>query len=351
MADVIFIERVGYGEIVLNRPNALNALNLEMAEQITEKLLAWQEQEEINSVVIKGAGGRAFCAGGDIRVMHAFGKSETLPASDSLQADFFRKEYGLNKLIHHYPKPYVAITDGITMGGGMGLSIHGDYRIGTDKTIMAMPETSIGFFPDVGGGYFLSRLKGEFGTFLGLTGMHITAGDAKYVGLLSHEIPSSKFENFFYDLERTLKEENLGEHMQALAQRYEAKSKSEMLEPNEELINRCFRFNSVEEIIAALMKEEGEDEEKDKFVQHVLTTLSTKSPMSLKVTLAQLRRAKNMDIDETFDMEFNLSQHFMTHPDFFEGVRALLIDKDRKPFWQPQQLEEISDDMVESFFN
>uniref|UniRef100_A0A668AGE5 3-hydroxyisobutyryl-CoA hydrolase n=1 Tax=Myripristis murdjan TaxID=586833 RepID=A0A668AGE5_9TELE len=301
------------GVITLNRPKVLNALNLPMIRHIYPQLKKWEKDDETDLVIIKGAGGKAFCAGGDIRAVTEAGK-----VGDPLAQDFFREEYILNHAIGTCKKPYIALIDGITMGGGVGLSVHGRFRVATEKTLFAMPETAIGLFPDVGGGYFLPRLEGKLGLFLALTGFRLKGRDVQRAGVASHFVEAQKLTS---DLQ--------GNHT--------------VLWPF--LPFRLFSSSSVEGILQNL-KADGSP-----FAKKQAETLSKMSPISLKITYKQLQAGASLSLQDVLVMEYRLSQACMRGCDFYEGVRALLIDKDQSPKWNPSSLEEISDQSVEECFS
>ncbi|XP_069716865.1 3-hydroxyisobutyryl-CoA hydrolase, mitochondrial isoform X2 [Phaenicophaeus curvirostris] len=312
-AEVVLEKRGGAGIIILNRPKALNALNLSMIHRIYPQIKTWEQDPETFLIIIKGTEGKAFCAGGDIRAITEAGK-----VGDRLAQDFFREEYTLNNAIGTCKKPYVALINGITMGGGVGLSVHGHFRVATEKTIFAMPETAIGLFPDVGGGYFLPRLSGKIGYYLALTGFRLKGRDVLKAGIATHFVESEKSK---LDQE---KEFVLDEHMKK--------------------INSLFSANSVEEIVKKL-KQDGSP-----FAIKQLETISKMSPTSLKITFRQLREGASMNLQDVLTMEYRLSQACMRGHDFYEGVRAVLIDKDQCPRWKPAALEEVSDEFVDDCF-
>uniref|UniRef100_A0A674MW63 3-hydroxyisobutyryl-CoA hydrolase n=1 Tax=Takifugu rubripes TaxID=31033 RepID=A0A674MW63_TAKRU len=310
----VLLEKVGCaGVITLNRPKFLNALTLNMTRQIYPQLKKWEDDQEAAIVIIRGAGGKAFCAGGDIRAVTEAGK-----AGDALSEDFFREEYILNNAIGAYKKPYIALIDGITMGGGVGLSVHGRFRVATEKTLFAMPETAIGLFPDVGGGYFLPRLQGKLGLFLALTGFRLKGRDVQRVGVATHFVESKHIP----DLEKELvdlKSPSAEDVSNVLrAQRHGPLPYLTHLYP-------CFTFIS--------------------------QTLSKMSPTSMKITFRQLQAGATLSLSEVLVMEYRLSQACMRGCDFYEGVRAVLIDKDQSPKWNPPTLEEVSHQMVEQSFS
>ncbi|XP_041120799.1 3-hydroxyisobutyryl-CoA hydrolase, mitochondrial [Polyodon spathula] len=339
----ILLERSGCaGVITLNRPKALNALNLSMIRQIYPQLKKWEKDPETSIVLIKGTGGKAFCAGGDIRAVTDAGK-----VGDRLSQDFFREEYILNNAIGTYQKPYVALIDGITMGGGVGLSVHGRFRVATEKTVFAMPETGIGLFPDVGGGYFLPRLQGKLGLFLALTGFRIKGRDVQQAGVASHFVDSEKLPSLEKDLVQLKTPSNTD--VADVLNLYQAQSKVDdgkpfILAEHMDQINRLFEASSVEDIMQKL------NEDGSSFAVKQLETLKKMSPTSLKITFRQLQDGASMSLQEVLVMEYRLSQACMRGHDFYEGVRAVLIDRDQSPKWKPGVLEEVTGDFVDGCF-
>ncbi|XP_069790777.1 3-hydroxyisobutyryl-CoA hydrolase, mitochondrial isoform X2 [Narcine bancroftii] len=328
------------GVITLNRPKALNALNLSMIRQIYPQLKKWEQDHETSLIVIKGAGEKAFCAGGDIRAVTEAGK-----VGDRLAEDFFQEEYVLNNAIGNCQIPYVALIDGIMMGGGVGLSVHGHFRVATEKTLFAMPETGIGLFPDVGGGYFLPRLEGKLGLFLALTGFRIKGRNVHEAGVATHFVKSEKIQALEKDLV-SLKSPSK-EDVADLLNSYHVKSKDDdkfVLAEHMDKINRLFKVNSVEEIIENL-KEDGSP-----FALQHLEILKKMSPTSLKITFQQLEEGARKNLSEVLIMEYRLSQACMRGHDFYEGVRAVLIDKDQNPKWKPATLEEVTEEYLSSCF-
>lgn len=338
--DVLFEARGGVGFITLNRPKALNALTLPMIRALGSQLAAWQEDTRIHAVVIRGAGERAFCAGGDVRAVWQAGKD-----GDPLTEVFFREEYRLNRLIHSFAKPYVALIDGITMGGGVGVSVHGSHRVVGDRTLLAMPEVGIGLFPDVGGTYFLPRLPGRLGLFLALTGWRLSAADAIFCGLATDYLPSERMAalaDAFAEVDWA------SDDAEALVDRAIARFKTEPaaseLAAHRDLIAQCFSARSVEAILAAL------DAAGDDWTAKVAAIIRKQSPTSLKVTYAQVEKGASLDFDAAMVQEYRLSQAFMAGRDFYEGIRALLVDKDNQPKWSPASLAEVTQSMVEDHF-
>jgi enoyl-CoA hydratase/carnithine racemase len=284
----------GVATVTLNRPAALNALSLGMLEGLRDWLDHWEHDDRVRKIVLRGAGDKAFCAGGDVRAMH-----DSIKAGGRMHEEFMRIEYALDFRIHTYPKPVVAMMDGIVMGGGMGIGQGCSVRIVGDRTRMAMPETIIGLFPDVGGSFFLSRVPGELGTYLGLVGPTIGAADAIYCGLADVNVGAER-------------EPELATLRGA--------------------IDRHFRHDSVDAIAASLEHESGEHAE---WAKATRDALAIRSPTLLAVTLEQLRRGRTMSLAECFRMELNLVHGAFAHGDLVEGVRAMIVEKDRKPRWKP----------------
>uniref|UniRef100_A0A3B5PZY6 3-hydroxyisobutyryl-CoA hydrolase n=1 Tax=Xiphophorus maculatus TaxID=8083 RepID=A0A3B5PZY6_XIPMA len=300
----VLLEKAGRAAVItMNRPKVLNALNLSMIRRIHPQLQKWESDPETDMVIIKAAGGKAFCAGGDIRAVTEAGK-----VGDSLAQDFFREEYMLNNSIGSYRKPYVAIIDGITMGGGVGLSVHGRFRVATEKTLFAMPETAIGLFPDVGGGYFLPRLRGKLGLFLALTGFRLKGRDVQRAGVATHFVESKKIP----ELEQRLVglKSPSDSDVSRLLESFQAQSdldsdKPFVLDKHTSDIDRMFGSSSVEGILQNL-KADGSD-----FAKKQAEILSRMSPTSLKVTFRQLQAGAAMSLQDVLVMEYRLSQACM----------------------------------------
>lgn len=343
MESLLLETRGPLGVVTLNRPKALNALNLEMIQALSPKLDAWARDEAIRAVVIRGAGPKAFCAGGDVRAVAASVGTESGEAAYSRQ--FFLGEYALNHRIHHFPKPFIALVDGICMGGGLGLSAHGSHRVVTEKLLLAMPETAIGLFPDVGGGWFLPRMPGEAGTYLGLTGRRCTAADAKWLGYASCVARSDALEDLVEALvSADWGSAEAGTVASKLLEGFAVDPGPSALESQRDTINRIFGAGSMRDIVSALQREENA------WSEETLSTLARHCPFSLKVTLRQLRLGRTLEYDEVAKLEYRLSQAMTSRPDFSEGIRAVLIDKDNAPRWIPSSLEEVSDEEVERCF-
>lgn len=334
------------GCISLNRPQALNALSLPMVRDLTACLLAWRDDERVLAVAVRGMSKHgafgAFCAGGDIRFFH-----HAALGGDPALEDFFTEEYTLNHLIHHYPKPTVAFMDGVVMGGGMGIAQGTRYRIVTERTRMAMPETAIGLFPDVGGGYFLSRCPGRVGEYLALTGEVIGATAALQYGLADATVESSGLEGLW----DTLIARDFADTAALTAWLDGALNiTATRVTHSTEEIDRYFGLPSLPEIVQAL-----QNDSQSSFAQQALTALRKSSPLMLSVTLEQIRRARRMTLADDLRMERDLVRHCFhlrrgAASETVEGIRALAIDKDHSPRWNPPQLEEVTPEMVQPFF-
>ncbi|WP_370665184.1 enoyl-CoA hydratase/isomerase family protein [Streptomyces sp. IBSBF 2507] len=319
--------------IILNRPKALNALTHAMVRRIDQALTTWERDPAVETVVITGAGERGLCAGGDIRAIH----DDARDGDGTASAAFWSDEYRLNARIAHYPKPYVAVMDGIVMGGGVGVSGHGSVRVVTERSRIAMPETGIGFVPDIGGTYLLALAPGELGTHLALTGAPAGAADALLCGLADHHVPSAALPALLDDLTRLPVREALARHVASPA--------GGVLAAQRAWIDDCYAADTVEAIIGRLLSH-GEPAAKE-----TAETLLTKSPTALKVTLASLRRARRLGpLEPVLDQEYRVSCACLTHPDLVEGIRAQVIDKDRAPRWSPGTLAEVADADVRAFF-
>jgi enoyl-CoA hydratase len=332
-SDVLLVREGHLARIVLNRPAALNALTLDMIRAIAPRLALWARDPAVATVAITGAGEKAFCAGGDVRGLY---DAKQRDPEAAILRDFFWNEYRLNRRIHRYPKPYVAILDGITMGGGVGLSVNGRVRVATDKTLFAMPETAIGLFPDVGGSHFLPRAPGALGAYLALTGQRLKAADMVYCGFATHYVPSPEVPALLGALAAEPAE-------QALARLHRDPGPAPLAE-HRAAIDRCFGHDTVEAILAALGAEGTE------WAAKTRAGLTKMSPTAMKVSLRALHRGRGLAFEDCMRMEFRLSQACMHGHDFFEGVRALLVDKDNAPRWQPATLGEVDEALVERHF-
>ena len=324
----------GLGRITLNRPKAIHALNKGMCDAMIAALLAWKDDPAVKSVLIDHAGERGFCAGGDIRMIAESG------AGDASEARaFFHAEYRLNHLLFEYPKPVTALVDGIVMGGGVGISEPAEVRIATERTTYAMPETGIGLFPDVGGGWFLPRLPGFAGTWLALTGARLKAADTVFLGIHTHYLPTDALEAFRAILAAD------PAHPADVADGLEADAGEPPIEAHLPAIDRLFGHDTLEEIFAAL-EADGSD-----WANAQLAILKTKSPQSMKVSLRQLRTgAKLGSFADNMAMEYRLGGRVVRTHDFQEGVRAVIVDKDNAPKWSPADIEGVTEQTLDALF-
>lgn len=338
-SDVLFSTEGQLGVMILNRPHALNALTLQMILGMQEQLLQWQADSAIKAVVIRAAEGAAFCAGGDVRWLYHAGKSGN---QESLS--FFWHEYRLNYFIHHFSKPYIALLDGITMGGGVGVSLHGSHPVVSERFVFAMPETSIGFFPDIGVSYLLNQCPGSLGVYLGLTGDRLGSDEACQAGIVKHQVPSARFSELYHALVAADLSGDADSTVENCLSQFAIKAAPHANDVYH-VIEACFSKPTVESILAALM------DRGDEWSLKTLARLNQKCPLSLKVTLAQLRQSKGLSLADCLKMDYVLVQHLMKHPDFYEGVRALLIDKDKTPHWQPPHIDLVTEERVASCFD
>jgi enoyl-CoA hydratase len=331
--SVLFHTSGRAAHITLNRPRALNALTHTMVRRIDEALTAWEREPGVETVVLTGAGERGLCAGGDIRAIH----DDARDGDGTASALFWRDEYHLNARIARCTKPYVAVMDGIVMGGGVGVSAHGSVRVVTERSRVAMPETGIGFVPDVGGTHLLARAPGELGTHLALTGAQIGAADALLCGLADHYVPTASLP----DLLDALADMPSGE---ALAGRVGTPPPG-VLAAQRAWIDTCYAAETVEEIVRRLLAQG------DPAAKEAAETLLAKSPTALKVTLASLRRARRLGtLESVLNQEYRVSCAALDTPDLVEGIRAQVVDKDRRPRWSPKTLTEVTEADVERFF-
>lgn len=335
--DVLLETRGALGRIRLNRPKAINSLSLPMILAVESALDRFESDPSIGLVLVTGEGERGLCAGGDIRVLYENGREKM---AESLA--FFRNEYRMNAHIARYPKPYAAIMDGITMGGGVGISAHGRVRIVTERTKMAMPETGIGFFPDVGGTWLLSRAPGEIGTFMGLTGEAFGGADAIYAGLADFYVPSETLADLIEALAALPAKVTAAEASETVKKF--AQTVPPPLAAHRKEIDRAFAFDRVEEIIAALRASATP------FAAETLKIMGRKCPRSMKVTLKLLRLARqDTTLEQSLQREFDAVHAVLASDDFYEGVRAAVVDKDRNPQWSPARLEDVTPAMVEAY--
>jgi enoyl-CoA hydratase/carnithine racemase len=338
--DIVFEVRGRLGLVTLNRPQALNAFTLDMYRRFDPVLRAWAADPTIAAVAVCGAGDRAFCAGGDIRAIYEAGRG--LGPDPSLTAAFFREEYQLIRRVHRYPKPYLALIDGITMGGGAGVSLNGRYRVATERTVLAMPETGIGLFPDVGATHFLNRCPGRIGRYMGLSGARLGAADALYCGLATHFVPRERLEALIAALAA-----GEGGDVAAVLAGLAGDPGAAAVAARQAAIDRAFAADAVEAILAALAAETGDDAD---WARQTRAELAGKSPTSQKIFLRQMILGQGFELEAALTLEYRMSQHVMAGHDFYEGVRALIIDRDQRPAWRPATLAEVDAATVDAYF-
>jgi len=336
--EVLFEQRGTIGLITLNRPKALNSLTHNMCVEIKRQLDEWKNKPSVQAVVVIGAGDKAFCAGGDVVKV-----TQSYKAGTTEWRDFFHDEYLMNITIAEFPKPYVSLVDGIAMGGGVGVSIPGDFWVATEKTMFAMPETGLGLFPDVGGGWFLPRLPGETGMYLALTGARIKAPDLYALGIASHVISSNNMNAVIHALSQT---EIKCEHcVRGVLDDFHKDPEPAPLALYFEEIDGIFAGVRVDEILHMLELDESE------WSQKQFKILASKSPTSLKLTFEQLRRGEALDnFRDNMRMEYRMVNRVMEGSDFYEGVRAILIDKDNTPVWSPNSLDRVKAEDISGYF-
>jgi enoyl-CoA hydratase/carnithine racemase len=342
-AEILFEVKDGLGVITLNRPKALNALTYGMILELERVIPGWEEDPAIKAVILRGAGDRAFCAGGD--VTNLYRESRDNPTG-TLRRDFFRDEYVVNRRIYRYSKPWISLINGINMGGGVGLSVHGSHLVASEKFLFAMPETTIGLFPDVGGGYFLTRHQGALGVFLALTSHRLKIADGVWAGIVDAYVPSAKMDELQAALGAAdLSGPDADRKVRAVIDAFKADPGPPTLPAMMVDIDRCFSAESVAEIQAKLEKQG------DEWASKQLASLRKLSPLAMAITLEQLKRCANRSFEDSMTIEYRMSQRCMQKGhDFFEGVRALLIDKDQKPKWNPPTIEGVTEALVEEHF-
>lgn len=336
--EVLTEARGALGLITLNRPKALNALSLGMIERIEAALARWAEDDKIGAVLIQGAGGKAFCAGGDVR---AIATTKT-PAMAPLHRLFFGAEYRLNYHIHTYRKPFIAVIDGITMGGGCGLSLHGSHIVATERTVLAMPETVLGLFPDVGATWFLNRLPGEMGVYLGLSGVRLGAADLVALGLATNYVPSGDIAELIDCLAAARPLDPLS--VDSLLAAHGRNPGPAVVAPRRQAVDRLFCGETVAEIVTRL------DLGEPPWAEEARTTIARASPTSLAITLHQLRSGRGLDLAEMLRIEYRLAVRCSEGHDFPEGVRAILVDKDNAPRWHPARIEAVDAASLDAYF-
>jgi enoyl-CoA hydratase len=342
--EVSFEVKGGVGLITLQRPKALNALTQGMCVAIDAALVVWAADPAVAMVVVRGSGDRAFCAGGDVRAVYEDGLARKRGESDgALLRGFFFDEYRMNRRIKTFPKPYIALIDRITMGGGVGLSVHGSHRIATERTVLAMPETGIGLFPDVGASYALPRMPGEIGLYLALTGARVMAGDVLKVGFATDLVTGDRLDDLVGELIAIAGDDARGA-IDAVLRNYAIPPGDGALLQHREVIDRCFAHDRIETILTALDADGGA------FATEAAAAIRTMSPTSVKATLSEMRRGRALGFDDCMIMEYRLTQTILAGHDFYEGIRAVLVDKDRNPKWNPATLNAVDDAAIAALF-
>jgi enoyl-CoA hydratase/carnithine racemase len=344
-APVLASVRNRVGHLTLNRPSALNTLDLPMVRLLCRHLWAWEQDPEIVAVTLRGAGEKAFCAGGDIRMLY-----DSYKAGDNQHELFLEEEYALDEYLHGYSKPVLALLDGFVLGGGMGLAQAASLRVITERTRMGMPEVGIGFFPDVGGSYFLPRLPGELGTYLGITGCQVRAADALYANLADYCLPSERLAELDACLDYLNWTSAPAEDLQdLLADMATERLAGAELKACRQAIDEYFALADVPAIRAALQREQRP--ELQDWAEQTVKLLDSRSPLAMATTLELLRRGRDLSLAECFALELHLDYQWFDKGDLMEGVRALIIDKDKCPRWNPPTLTELVPARVQAFFN
>jgi enoyl-CoA hydratase len=337
--DLLFERRGAAGLVVLNRPHALNAVTAAMVRTLAHKLDEWEADAAVTRIIVTAKGERAFSAGGDLRALYDLG----LAGQHQEQLAFFGDEYRLNARIKRFSKPYVSLIDGMVMGGGVGISVHGSHRIAGDKYVFAMPEVGIGFFPDVGGTWFLPRLPGRLGTFCALTGERLKSADAVAAGVATHRVASARFA----ELAEALCEDS---PVDAVIGAFADPSGQGPVLMHQSAIDRFFDHDTIEEILHALDTAAAGEGTDAAFAAQAAASMRTKCPTSLKIALAQMRAGSRSDFEECMRTEFRIVSRVVRGPDFYEGVRAVIVEKDQAPRWQPSSLREVSPGEVARYF-
>ncbi|TDV63409.1 enoyl-CoA hydratase/isomerase family protein [Pseudomonas sp. LP_7_YM] len=344
--DTVLCEvRNHIGHITLNRPQGLNAIDLRMVRQLQQQLDAWATDENVYAVVLRGAGDKAFCAGGDIRSLY-----DSFKHQQTHHQDFFVEEYALDLTLHHYRKPVVALMDGFVLGGGMGLAQGVDLRVVTERSRLAMPEVAIGYFPDVGGSYFLPRVPGELGIYLGVTGLQIQAADALYCGLADWYLQSTRLEDLDRQLDALKWTLTPLKALQGILAKIAVQQLSgaplQRLRP---AIDHFFALPDIPSIIEQLQEVTVFDTHS--WAVDTANLMKTRSPLAMAVTLEMLRKGRHLPLETCFDLELHLDRQWFERGDVIEGVRALIVDKDKKPQWNPPNVESLDAEHVASFFS
>jgi enoyl-CoA hydratase/carnithine racemase len=343
--DVLAEVRNHIGHLTLNRPAGLNAITLDMVRNLQRQLDVWALDPHVHAVVLRGAGEKAFCAGGDIRSLY-----DSFKNGDTLHEDFFVEEYALDLAIHHYRKPVLALMDGFVLGGGMGLVQGADLRVVTEKSRLAMPEVAIGYFPDVGGSHFLPRVPGELGIYLGVSGVQIRAADALYCGLADWYLESDKLGILDEQLDQIEWHETPLKDLQGLLAKLAVQQlPAAPLAALRPAIDHFFALPDVPSIVEQLREVTVADSHE--WATTTADLLESRSPLAMGVTLEMLRRGRHLSLEDCFALELHLDRQWFERGDLIEGVRALLIDKDKKPRWNPPTLQALDAEHVASFFS
>jgi enoyl-CoA hydratase/carnithine racemase len=343
--EVLAHVRNHIGHLTLNRPAGLNAITLDMVRRLCAQLKAWAADPKVYAVVLRGAGEKAFCAGGDIRSLY-----DSYKSGDTLHQDFFVEEYALDLMIHHYPKPVLALMDGFVLGGGMGLVQGADLRVVTEHSRLAMPEVAIGYFPDVGGSYFLSRIPGELGVYLGVTGVQIRAADALYCGLADWCLDSAKLGELDHKLDHLQWHDSALKDLQGVLAKLAVQQLPDApLAALRPAIDHFFALPDIPSIVEQLQAVTVANSHE--WAVTTANLMQTRSPLAMAVTLEMLRRGRRLPLEQCFALELHLDRQWFERGDLIEGVRALIIDKDKTPRWNPPTLDGLDASHVESFFH
>ncbi|VVM77975.1 1,4-dihydroxy-2-naphthoyl-CoA synthase [Pseudomonas fluorescens] len=343
--EVLAEVRNHIGHLTLNRPAGLNAITLDMVRHLQRQLDAWAQDPQIHAVVLRGAGEKAFCAGGDIRSLY-----DSFKNGGTLHGDFFVEEYALDLTLHHYRKPVLALMDGFVLGGGMGLVQGADLRVVTEKSRLAMPEVAIGYFPDVGGSYFLSRIPGELGTYLGVSGTQIRAADALYCGLADWYLESASLGALDEQLDQLEWHDTPLKDLQGLLAKLAVQQLPHPpLSTLRPVIDHFFALPDVPSMVEQLREVTVADSHE--WALATADLLESRSPLAMGVTLEMLRRGRHLSLEDCFAMELHLDRQWFERGDLIEGVRALLIDKDKNPRWNPPTLQALDAEHIASFFS
>jgi enoyl-CoA hydratase len=337
--DILFARRGTAGLVTLNRPHALNAVSLSMVRALARQLAEWESDGAVSRVIVTANGARAFSAGGDLRALYDLGRAGRFEEA----LVYFREEYALNARIKRYRKPYVALIDGIVMGGGVGISVHGSHRVAGDKFTFAMPEVGIGFFPDIGATWFLPRLPGALGTYCALTGERLAAEDGVAAGIATHRVASARFPDLVEALCGAVA-------VDAILGAFAQPAAGGPVVARRPTIDRLFRPDRIEDILAALDAEGATNGDEAAFASAAAALMRTKSPTSLKLTREQMRRGAALDFTDCMRTEFRIVSRIVHGHDLYEGIRAVIIDKDQATRWQPPTLAEVSAAEVERHF-